>query len=185
MAPVALVPASFASAAAPPEAPVASVSPAPGVSLLAFGPAAADLFDDHPKGMGFLEYRYTPGRLRASPWLALEMTDHDLFVGFGFFFDIPLGARWLFTPSLGAALYHEDDAGLGLGGPLEFRSTAEFTRAVGRWRVGGSLGHFSHANIGEPNPGTEVLKLVWIVPLDRAARQAPRRTGAPDAPTPP
>jgi lipid A 3-O-deacylase len=168
VAAAALAPDSSASAAAP-----------TGASLLAFGPAAANVFDEHPKGMGFVEYRYTTGRLRPGPWLALEMTDRDLLVGFGVFLDVPLGARWLFTPSLGAALYYERD-GLGLGGPIEFRSTAELTYAVGRWRVGGSIGHFSNAHLAETNPGTEVLKLVWIAPLSRAMRPA-----VPAGPTPP
>jgi hypothetical protein len=114
--------------------------------------------------MASLESRYATGRYRPGPWLAIEATERDLFIGLGVFLDLPFGRRWVFTPSLGAAIYGEHD-GLGLGHPLEFRSTAELTRRIGRWRLGGSFGHYSNAGLGDPNPGTEILKVVWIVPL--------------------
>ena len=116
--------------------------------------------------MGFVEYRYTAARHRPGPYAALEATERDLFVGAGLFFDIPVGRRWVFTPSLGAAIYREHD-GLGLGDPVEFRATAEFTYGLDETRFGASFGHFSNAGIGETNPGVEILKLVWVMPLDR------------------
>ena len=155
---------SKASAASEPSPPVES-----GQSLLLFGPAVADVIDEHPAAMVFVEYRYTTGRYRPGPWAALEATSDDLFAGVGAFIDIPLGRRCLFTPSLGAALYDEGD-GLRLGYPLEFRSTIEFTWRVGAWRAGASLAHFSNAGLGETNRGTEVLKLLWVMPLGPAAQ---------------
>ena len=138
-------------------------------SLLLFGPAVADVIDDHPYAMAFVEYRHTTGRYRPGPWAALEATRHDFFAGAGAFVDIPLGDRCVFTPSLGAALYDEGE-GLRLGYPLEFRSTIEFTWRVGSWRAGASLAHFSNAGLGETNRGTEVLKLLWVMPLGPPAR---------------
>jgi hypothetical protein len=116
--------------------------------------------------MAFVEGRFPVGRHRTGPWLAIEATGRDLFVGCGAFVDLPFGRHWVFTPSLGAAFYREHD-GLGLGHQLEFRSTAELTRAFARWRFGASFGHFSNAGLGETNPGTEVLKLLWVVPMGR------------------
>jgi len=141
-----------------------------GESLLLFGPAAAGILDPGPRAMTFVEYRYTTGRHRPGPWLALETTERDLFVGFGAFLDLPLGRCWIFTPSLGAAIYREHE-GLKLGYPLEFRTTAELTCRLDRWRIGASFGHYSNASLGEVNPGTEVLKIVWVVPVGRAGVQ--------------
>lgn len=141
-----------------------------GESLLLFGPAVAGVFDPAPPVMAFMEYRYTTGRYKPGPWLALETTERDLFVGFGLFLDLPFARRWFFTPSVGAAIYREHE-GLGLGFPLEFRATAELTCRLDRWRLGASFGHYSHGNLGEANPGTEILKIVWVVPLGRPGPQ--------------
>lgn len=131
---------------------------------LLLGAAAVGVFDPDPVAMASVEYRYTTGRHRPAPWLSLEATKRDLFVGFGAFVDLPMGRRWVFTPSLGAALYREHD-GLGLGYPLEFRSAAELTYRLDRWRWGASFSHYSNASLGEGNPGTEIVKIVVVVPL--------------------
>jgi hypothetical protein len=138
-----------------------------GDSWLLLGAAAAGIFDPDPEAMASFEYRYTTGRHRPGPWLALEATERDLFVGFGAFVDLPLGPRWVFTPSLGAAIYREHD-GLGLGYPLEFRSAADLTYRLERWRWGAGFSHYSNASLGEDNPGTEILKIVFVVPLGRS-----------------
>ena len=149
------------------ETPCSAANDDAGSSFFLFGPGVAEIVDPSPRAMGFAEFRYAPGRLRPGPWLSVEATARDLFVGFGAFLDIPMGARWLFTPSFGAGIYREHD-GLGLGDPLEFRATAEFTRRLEHGRFGASLAHLSNAGIGETNPGTEVIKIVWVVPLQRA-----------------
>jgi hypothetical protein len=136
----------------------------PGQSFFLFGPAVAELGDPHPRAMGFVEYRYEPAPVRAGPWLALEATARDVFVGFGGFVDVPLGAGWLFSASLGAAIYR-DYNGLRLGSPLEFRITGEFTRQVKHGRIGAGFTHFSNARTGESNPGTEIVKIIWVMPL--------------------
>jgi hypothetical protein len=140
---------------------------------LLLGAAAAGIFDPDPKAMASFEYRYATGRHRPGPWLALEATERDLFIGFGAFIDLPMGQRWVFTPSLGAAVYHEHD-GLGLGYPLEFRSAADLTYRLERWRWGASFSHYSNAGLGEDNPGTEILKIVVVVPVGRSDLIHPR-----------
>jgi len=137
---------------------------------LLLGAAAVGLFDPEPVAMASVEYRYTTGRHRPGPWLALEATKRDLFVGFGAFFDFPMGRRWVFSPSLGAAIYRDHD-GLGLGYPLEFRSAAELTCRLEHWRLGASFSHYSNASLGEDNPGTEIVKIVFVVPLGRSGLQ--------------
>lgn len=159
----------LASTESPCSAADAGAQEPPGQSFFLFGPAVAEIVDPHPRAMGFAEYRYEPAPLRPGPWLALEATARDLFVGFGAFIDIPIGAEWLFTPSIGAAIYRDND-GLGLGSPLELRFTAEFTRRLEHGRIGASVSHFSNGRTAHPNPGTEVLKIIWVVPLKHGHR---------------
>jgi lipid A 3-O-deacylase PagL len=137
---------------------------------LLLGAAAVGIFDPDPKAMASVESRYTSGRHRPGPWLALEATERDLFIGFGAFVDLPMGQRWVFTPSLGAAIYQEHD-GLGLGYHLEYRSAAELTCRIERWRWGTSFSHYSNASLGEDNSGTEILKILFVVPVGRSGLQ--------------
>ena len=136
-------------------------------SLLVFGPAVANVLYPDRSAMACVEYRYTTGRYHPGPWLALEATGRDLFVGFGLFLDRPLGRRFMFTPSAGMAIYQEHD-GLGLGSPLEFRAAGELTYRLARWRFGASFEHYSNATLSDSNPGTEIVRVLWVVPLDRS-----------------
>jgi hypothetical protein len=137
-----------------------------GTSSIAVGLGAVEVFDPGPRGLVTLEYRYAAGRLRPSPWLAAETTGDDRFFGFGGYVDVPLGRRLVLTPALGAAIY-VDDGGIGLGWHLEFRSSLEVTWPIGRTRLGAGFAHYSNAGLGDTNPGTESLRVVWVVPLGR------------------
>lgn len=139
---------------------------APGASLLVAGAGLVNVVHPPQDYLVSFEYRYATGRYRPSPWLAIEATRRDLLVGIGMFFDVPLGENWLLTPSAGAMIYREHD-GLGLGDPLEFRVQADLFWCFGRSRVGGSIGHYSNAGIGDTNPGSESIKVLWAIRLDR------------------
>jgi len=152
--------------AGPAAAASAAAAPAAGTSWFALGAGAAQIFDPHQVAMVTLEYRYAVGRLRPSPWLAAEATTNDRFFGFGGSVDIPIGQRVILTPALGASIYLEHD-GLGLGWHLEGRSSLEVTWPVGGTRIGAAFAHFSNARLGDHNPGTEILRVVWIVPIGR------------------
>jgi hypothetical protein len=80
--------------------------------------------------------------------------------------DFPFARGWVFTPSIGAAIYLEHN-GLHLGYPLEFRTAVELTHGLGATRFGAAFGHYSNFYMGETNRGTEYLKAVLIVPLSR------------------
>jgi lipid A 3-O-deacylase PagL len=138
----------------------------PGTSWFAVGAGAAQIFDPRQVAMVTFEYRYSPGRLRASPWLAAEATDNDRFFGFGAYVDIAIGRRVNVTPALGAAMYHGHD-GLGLGWHFEYRSSLEVTWPVGGARIGAAFAHFSNDGLGHHNPGTEILRVMWIVPIGK------------------
>ncbi len=69
-----------------------------------------------------------------------------------------------FTPSLGLGYYDNGD-GKKLGHNLEFRTSLEFSfNMKNKNRIGLSLSHISNANIGDKNPGVEIISLSYQVP---------------------
>ena len=68
-------------------------------------------------------------------------------------------------PALPLVITRRGD-GRDLGHELEFRSSIELSyRFDDRTRLGLSFYHLSNANIGDFNPGTEVLSIVYSIPL--------------------
>ena len=65
-----------------------------------------------------------------------------------------------------AAGYYDKCNGFDLGHELEFRSSVELSyRFDNRTRLGVSFYHMSNASIDADNPGTEVLSIVYSIPL--------------------
>ena len=70
---------------------------------------------------------------------------------------------FIFTPSFGAG-YYDDGDGKKLGNNLEFRTTLEVSyKMKNSNRVGISFGHISNANIGDKNPGVEIISLSYQI----------------------
>jgi hypothetical protein len=147
-------------------APAGDAAPgiAAGASSTVVGAGVVESFDPDPRGLVSFEYRYAAGPLRPSPWIAAEATAGDRFFGFGGFVDVPLGRRFVLSPSLGAGLY-VDGGDPGLGWHLEFRSSLELTWRAGATRVGAAFAHYSNAGLGDANPGTEALLVRWVLPV--------------------
>ena len=73
--------------------------------------------------------------------------------------------KWNFTPSFGLG-YYDDGNGKKLGNTLEFRTTLEISYQLKNDdRIGFSLGHISNANIGNKNPGVEIISLSYQKPF--------------------
>ena len=73
--------------------------------------------------------------------------------------------KWNFTPSFGVG-YYDDGNGKKLGNKVEFRTTLEFSyQLVNKDRIGISFGHISNANIGNKNPGAEIISLSYQKPF--------------------
>ena len=100
------------------------------------------------------------------PFVGVMGTTDSAFYGYGgVLVDVYFGRRWVLTPSFAAGYYEEGD-GRDLGYELEFRSSIELSyRFDNRTRLGLSFYHLSNANIGDFNPGTEVLSIVYSIPL--------------------
>jgi len=73
--------------------------------------------------------------------------------------------NWNFTPSFGVG-YYDDGNGKKLGNKIEFRTTLEFSYQLkNNDRIGLSFGHISNANIGNKNPGVEIISLSYQKPF--------------------
>lgn len=107
------------------------------------------------------------------PFFGIEITGDSAayFLG-GFYLEDNLGElvvgkknSWNFTPSFGLG-YYEEGNGKKLGNKLEFRTTLELSYQLKNLnRIGISLGHISNANIGNKNPGVEVISLSYQKPF--------------------
>ena len=107
------------------------------------------------------------------PFVGLELTtDSAFYVLGGIYLEDNLGKilignqnKWNFTPSFGLG-YYDDGNGKKLGNKLEFRTTLEISYQLKNDdRIGISLGHISNANIGNKNPGVEIISLSYQKPF--------------------
>ena len=107
------------------------------------------------------------------PFAGIEVTtDSALYVLGGINLEDNLGKlltgnqnKWHFTPSVGLG-YYDDGDGKKLGNKLEFRTTLEISYQLKNDdRIGISLGHISNANIGNKNPGVEIIILSYQKPF--------------------
>ena len=106
------------------------------------------------------------------PFLGFETTsDSALYVLTGVYLEDNIGTLFLgessnsiFTPSFGVGIY-DNGNGDELGSTIEFRTTLEISYQLkNNNRIGFSFGHISNANIGDKNPGVEIISLSYQVP---------------------
>ena len=108
------------------------------------------------------------------PFAGLETTSDSAtyFIG-GIYLEDNLGTLFageksnlIFTPSFGAG-YYDDGDGKKLGNTIEFRTTFEVSYHLkNNNRIGFSIGHISNANLGDKNPGVEIISLSYQVPFN-------------------
>ena len=108
------------------------------------------------------------------PFAGIEVTaDSALYLLGGIYLEDNLGtlfvgkdSNFIFTPSIGAG-YYDDGDGKKLGSNIEFRTTLEVSyQFENENRVGLSYGHISNANIGDKNPGVEIISLSYQIPFN-------------------
>jgi hypothetical protein len=138
----------------------------PALLALGLGYYDINLRDDEAADFR-LEYRSDLALWIVKPWAGLEVTSDGAVYGLGgLLADIALGPRVRLTPSLGVGAYH-DGGGKDLGHTVEFRSQIELAyRFEGGQRLGLAFGHISNASLGDDNPGTEILTLYYMIPLE-------------------
>ena len=148
-------------AAAPPA--LAGVDP----PFVALGVGFFDINDNEEAVEFRIEYRSAERLWIVKPFGGVMVSSDAAFYGYGgILLDVFFGRRWVLTPSFAAGLY-EDGSGKVLGHAVEFRSALEIAyRFDDRARIGLSFYHISNASLADNNPGTEVLTLVYSIPLD-------------------
>ena len=106
------------------------------------------------------------------PFFGVEYTnDSASYFLTGIYFEDNLGelfegdkSKLYFTPSFGAGIY-EDGSGKKLGNDVQFRTTLEVSYELkNKNRFGISLSHISNANLGDKNPGVEILSFSYQIP---------------------
>ena len=121
------------------------------------------LFDIGPKEDNFFFLK---------PFFGVEFTsDSASYFLTGIYFEDNVGelfegnkSKLFFTPSFGAGLY-DDGSGKKLGNDLQFRTSFEISYQLkNNNRIGVSLSHISNANLGDKNPGVEIISFSYHVP---------------------
>ena len=140
----------------------------PAFIKLGAGDAGSVFADRDQAGVFSIEYRAGPELefFHIRPSLgAFGTTDASIYGWFGLSGDIFFGRRIVLT--LGSAVgFYLDGEGQDLGHVLEFRSGLDLAyRFDNRSRLGIGVSHLSNANIGEKNPGTETVMLIYSHPL--------------------
>ncbi len=106
------------------------------------------------------------------PFVGIETTSESAYyIISGVYLEDNLGQLFIgeksnlnFTPSFGLG-YYDDGDGKKLGNKLEFRTTLEISYELkNENRIGISFGHISNANIGNRNPGVEIISLSYQIP---------------------
>ena len=106
------------------------------------------------------------------PFFGIEYTnDSASYFLTGIYFEDNLGelfegnkSKYFFTPSFGAGIY-EDGSGKKLGNDLQFRTSLEISYELKNSnRIGISFSHISNANLGDKNPGVEILSVSYHIP---------------------
>ena len=106
------------------------------------------------------------------PFVGIEYTnDSASYFLAGIYFEDNLGelfegnkSKYFFTPSFGAGIY-DDGSGKKLGNDLQFRTSLEISYELqNKNRIGVSFSHISNANLGDKNPGVEILSFSYHIP---------------------
>ncbi len=107
------------------------------------------------------------------PFFGVEFTnDSASYFLTGIYFEDNLGelfegnkGKYFFTPSLGAGIYN-DGSGKKLGYDIQFRTSFEVSYELkNKNRIGISFSHISNANLGDKNPGVEILSFSYHIPF--------------------
>ena len=106
------------------------------------------------------------------PFFGIELTnDSASYFLTGIYIEDNLGelfqgdkSKFFFTPSFGAGIY-DDGSGKKLGNDIQFRTSLELSYELkNKNRIGISFSHISNANLGNKNPGVEILSFSYHIP---------------------
>ena len=114
---------------------------------------------------GSVEYRAPKTIFKLNLWVSIEFANRLFYGAGGLLKDFHLTDHLVLTPSLGIC-YYSEDRNFYLGHPIEFRSSLEIAYQFEHTgRLGISFGHISNSSLGDKNPGSEMIKITYCVPL--------------------
>ncbi len=138
-------------------------------SYLSLGAGVWDITQDDDMATDFrVEYRHGDSLFwKIKPWAGVEATtDGSLWGGGGILADFNLTDNIYVVPSFGVGLYTDGGSDKDLDYPIEFRSQIEGGyQFMNGHRLGLAFGHISNADLGDDNPGTEILNVYYSIPL--------------------
>ncbi|MGE0252880.1 MAG: acyloxyacyl hydrolase, partial [Dongiaceae bacterium] len=116
-----------------------------------------------------LLYRFgRPFFWKVKPFLGvMANSDLALYAYGGLGLDLQLSDSWYFYPNVGVGAYSQGDS-KDLGYGIEFHDSLELGyQFENNARLGLSFTHMSNAGLGNKNPGTEILSVVYAIPFGR------------------
>lgn len=138
-------------------------------SYLSFGVGVWDIAQADDTATDFrLEYRHGESLFwKIKPWAGFEATtDGSIFAGAGVLADFKPVDNIYITPSFGVGLYTDGGSDKDLDYPLELRSQIEAGyEFMNQHRVGVAFSHISNADLGNDNPGAEILNIYYHMPI--------------------
>jgi hypothetical protein len=136
-----------------------------GTTRLGVGAGAYNIFDRYTEIYSLIDIRPPLRAYGIGTWITLAGNRGAFYLSGGILKDFSLSRSLILTPSFGIGFY-EQESGMALGHSLEFRSAIklshEFPNAS---RIGVRFGHISNAGIGNINPGSEFISLIYSIPL--------------------
>lgn len=145
--------------------PLNSEARPPEKSTLGIGFGTAGILDHHKIVLGSLEYRPSFEYLNVRPWVGTDFGYQLFYVAGGILTHLHLTGNYFLTPSFGIGFY-SSNKGIELGSHLEFRSGIELRYVFpDKNALAFHFGHVSNGSLGEKNPGSEILKVIYYFPL--------------------
>jgi hypothetical protein len=139
-------------------------------SYVVLGPGTVGVLDEEQALFGVIEVR--PGVCYGplGPWVGVHADEEAAYVAAGLQYEWFPTNRVFLIPSFGVGVVtgKADDE---LGHPLEFRSGIEAGIRFGNGhRLAVGFGHVSNGGIDHVNPGTELLALLYALPVSWPGR---------------
>ncbi len=135
--------------------------------LLAFAIGYYDIHDDKEAADFRIEYRFgEPIIYELRTWLGLEVTSDGAVFGLGgLLYDFEFADKYHFVPSFGTGLY-ADGGGKDLGNTVQFRTQLELQYEFdNKNHISIAASHISNADLGDFNPGSEVISVYYSIPF--------------------
>ena len=135
--------------------------------LLGVGGGVLGIVDSHKIMYASLEYRPAILIYNVGPWVGLEFSDEFFYGAAGVLMDFHIAESTLLTPSFGVG-YYPENGNVDLGGDLQFRTTFELSHKFpNSGRLGIAWSHISNGGIYDINPGTEIIKITYYIPVGK------------------